>query len=272
MPVKAQGAPAVHLEGMDLRPPLPKEHGAWAQLALTTGAVALAVPAHPAGLWAWMGALGCGFLAHEPLLVLLGQRGTRARNGMGRRSWIWLVLLLAGGAALGVLGWRTAPAEARASLLLPFLGAALLLPGILRGREKSLAGEALAAVALAGAALPLALRAELPRGKAAALAGGLMLAFVLGTLLVRRFLAERRKRPEPFSALGAALLTGLGGVAGLALLMRGGIALGLACLPLPLLGLRLFAGPWPPHRLKRLGWALALGNLATALLLAFSLR
>lgn len=257
---------------MDLRPPLPKEHGAWAQLVLATGAVALAAPVHPAGLWAWMGALGCGFLAHEPLLVLLGQRGAKARQGMGRRSRIWLLLLLAGGAVLGALGWRTAPAEARGSLLLPFLAAALLLPGILRRQEKSLAGEALAAFALAGAALPLALRAGLPRGKAAALTGGLMLAFVLGTLLVRRFLAEQRKRPEPLSAIGAALLMGLGGAAGLALLLEGDIALGLACLPLPLLAFRLFTGPWPPHRLKRLGWALAVGNLATALLLASGLR
>lgn len=238
-------------------------------MALAAGAAAGAAPGHPGGFWAWTAALLCAFLAHEPLLVLLGQRGAKASR---RAAWAWLALWMIAGCVLGVLGWRRAPDLARLALLLPIALGALLLPGILRGEEKSLPGEGLAALALGGAALPLALRAGLAPGKGALLTAGLMFAFALGTLLVRRFLAVLRKRPEPFSGRGAALLTGAGAGAGLLLLMQGRLLLGLACLPLPLLGFRLFARPWPPARLKRLGWALAFGNLATALLLASALR
>lgn len=254
---------------MAFRPPLPKEHGAWAQVALAAAAASWTAPAHPGGFWAWIAGLFCAFMAHEPLLILLGQRGAKARKAA---AWGWLALWAAAGCTFGILGWRGAPELARQALLLPAAFGALLLPGILRGEEKSLPGEGLAALALGAAALPLALRGGLAPRKALILATGLMLAFALGTLLVRRFIAVLRKRPEPFSGRVAALLTGAGVGAGCILLLQGRLLLGLACLPLPLLGFRLFARPWPPARMKRLGWALAFGNLATALLLASALR
>lgn len=255
-----------------MRPPFPREHGAWAQLAITTGAVLLVARTHPVGLWAWLAALWLAFIAHESMLVLLGQRGARMRKEHRLRAWIWLVLLLSGALALGLLGMGKASLEARWALLLPFACAGLLVPGTLRGEEKSLAGEALAALSLGGAALPLALRTGVAGVAGWQLTAGLMTAFVLATLLIRRFLAVLRKRPEPLSATGAALLTGLGAGIGLALLLQGRELEGLACLPLPLLGFWLFARSWPPNRLKRLGWWLALGNIATAALLVIALR
>jgi hypothetical protein len=257
---------------MDMRPPIPHEHGAWAQLVIATGAALVVARARPAGFWAWMAALWLAFIAHESLLVLLGQRGARARKDGRTRAWIWLVLLLAGAMAFGLTGLEKASPEARWALILPFGCASLLLPGTLRGEEKSLPGEALAALSLGGAALPLALRAGVPWMAAWQLTAGLMTAFLLATLLIRRFLAVLRQRPEPLSALGAALFTGLGAGMGLALLIEGHGLEGLACLPLPLLGFWLFARSWPPHRLKRLGWWLAFGNIATATLLVMALR
>ncbi|HEU4952909.1 MAG TPA: YwiC-like family protein [Holophagaceae bacterium] len=257
---------------MDARLPLPREHGAWAQAALTLGAATALVPGFPPGFWAWTGAVVLAFLAHEPLLVLLGQRGARVRSERGGTSALWLGSLGAGAIALGLLGLQGSPLLARKAALLPTLPALLLLPGILRGEEKSLAGEALAALALAGASAPLALRGGASLGPALGLAAGLGGAFLLGTLLVRQFLAGLRRRPEPLSVYGAPLLTGLGAGAGLILLAQGRWLPGLACLPLPLLGARLLARPWQPHQLKRLGWALAAGELATATLLVFALR
>lgn len=257
---------------MDMRPPLPKEHGAWAQLAIASGAVILVARAHPLGFWAWLAALWAAFIAHEPLLLLLGQRGAKAGKEQGLQARLWLLLLAGLALGLGWSGMRGAAPAARWALLVPLGSAGLLLPGILRGEEKSLAGEVLAALALGGAALPLSSRAGAGWTTAWQLAAGLMLAFVLATMLVRRFLAALRKRPEPLSAVGAALLTGLGAGLGLALAMEGGILEGLALLPLPLLGFRLLASPWPPHRLKRLGWLLAFGNVATALMLVAALR
>lgn len=257
---------------MDMRPPFPKEHGAWAQLAIASGAVILVARAHPPGYWAWLAALWAAFIAHEPLLLLLGQRGAQTRKEQRVRAWAWLLMLMGLALFLGGAGMSGAAPVARGALLLPLGCAGLLLPGTLRNEEKSLAGEVLAALALGSSALPLSLRAGAGLNAAWQLAAGLMLAFVLATMLVRRFLAALRKRPEPLSAVGAALLTGLGAGLGLALAMEGRVLEGLALLPLPLLGFRLFAGPWPPHRLKRLGWLLAFGNIATALLLGAALR
>lgn len=257
---------------MNMRPPFPHEHGAWAQLSIATGAVLLVARAHPVGFWAWTVALWLAFVAHESLLILLGQRGAKVRAEQRLRAWVWMALLLIVALGLGLVGLASATPEARWALLLPFLCAGLLLPGTLRGEEKSLAGEALAALSLGGAALPLAARAGVPWVAAWQLAAGLMTAFVLATLLIRRFLAVIRKRPEPLSAVGAALFTGLGAGMGFVLLMEGHGWEGLACLPLPLLGFWLFARSWPPHRLKRLGWLLAFGNIATAALLVAALR
>lgn len=257
---------------MDMRPPFPKEHGAWAQLAIATGALLLVARGLPLSLWAWLAALWAAFIAHESLLLLLGQRGAKARAEHQIRAWTWLLMLAGSALFLGWFGMRSAAPATRWTLLVPLGFAGLLLPGTLRDKEKSLAGEVLAALTLSSAVLPLSLRAGVSWATAWQLATGLMLAFVLATMLVRRFLAVLRKRPEPLSAGGAALLTGLGGGLGLALLMEGRVLEGLALLPLPLLGFRLFAGAWPPHQLKRLGWLLAFGNIATALMLVAALR
>lgn len=257
---------------MDLRPPLPREHGAWVQAGLATLAALLIAPAYPLAFWAWLGALWLAFLAHEPFLRILGQRGEKAKAGGRAGAWGWFAVL--GGAALLVawMGGRGAPRHAWFAGLAPLACAGLLLPGILRGEEKSLPGEVLAALALGGATWPLAIRAGASVGTAAQLAAVLVLAFTLGTLLIRRFLAQLRQRPEPFSAFGAALLTGLSAGTGLILLAEGRVLEGLALLPLPILAFRLFARPWPARRLKRLGWLMAAGNLAVVLLMGAALR
>ena len=257
---------------MDFRPPLPREHGAWAQIAIASGAAVMLAHAHPMGFWAWLVALWLAFIAHEALLLVLGQRGVKARQSQGRRAWMWMATLLGLAAWMGWLGWENAGPGTRWATALPMGLALLLIPGTIRGEEKTLAGELLAALALGGAALPLVLRAGMAWTLAWHLAGGLMLAFALATLLVRRFLATMRKRPEPITAVGAVVLMGLSAVLGMGLMMDGKILAGISLLPLPLLGLRLLAAPWPPHRLKQLGWMLAFGNIATALLLVAALR
>ena len=174
---------------MDMRPPFPKEHGAWAQLAIASGAVMLVARAHPPGFWAWLAALWAAFIAHESLLLLLGQRGAKALAEHRVRAWAWLLALAGLALFLGWSGMRGAAPAARWALLVPLGFAGLLLPGTLRDEEKSLAGEALASLALGGAVWPLSLRAGVGFTRAWQLAAGLMLAFVSASMLVRRFLA-----------------------------------------------------------------------------------
>src|SRR5262245_28487506 len=68
---------------------LPREHGAYGQLLFPL-VTALAVG------WPTVAAYGLAvagialFVAHEPLLVVMGQRGVRAEREQTRRAWRWL--------------------------------------------------------------------------------------------------------------------------------------------------------------------------------------
>src|SRR5205823_6340503 len=58
---------------------LPKEHGAYGQLLFPL-ITAMAVGRPGVAAWSFAAAAVCAFLAHEPLLLLLGQRGPCARR------------------------------------------------------------------------------------------------------------------------------------------------------------------------------------------------
>ena len=94
---------------------LPREHGAYAQLLFPLLCALLV--GHPRlGAYLLAVAAAGAFLAHESLLVVLGQRGiraTREQGGDARRSLAIFggTALVAGGAALVVL-----PAEALVAL------------------------------------------------------------------------------------------------------------------------------------------------------------
>src|SRR5512138_3779118 len=68
---------------------LPHEHGAWGQLAMPL-LTAFAIGRPTAAALALAAAVVLAFLAHEPAIVLLGQRGRRARDEDGDRARRWL--------------------------------------------------------------------------------------------------------------------------------------------------------------------------------------
>ena len=135
-----------------------------------------------------------GFVAHGPLLVLVGQRGVRAEKEDGPRARRLLAVL--GWAALATLGvglWLS-PSRARYALLVP-LGLGAVLGVLVRRRlEKTLGGELLVAAALcsAGAAVGLAGGAS-PVAVIAALAAWFA-AFTASTLAVHAVLAKSPRR------------------------------------------------------------------------------
>jgi hypothetical protein len=70
---------------------LPKEHGAYGQLLFPMAtAFAVAGVSPESGVAA--AAMTAVFLAHEPLLVWLGRRGSRAKRENGRRA-MWFLLV-----------------------------------------------------------------------------------------------------------------------------------------------------------------------------------
>jgi hypothetical protein len=87
---------------------VPREHGAYGQLAMPL-LTALAIGRPGISALALTAAVVLAFVAHEPLLVAVGQRGPRALELDGaraRRRLVWLGALVL---ACGALGLALAP-------------------------------------------------------------------------------------------------------------------------------------------------------------------
>lgn len=129
---------------------LPREHGAYFQLGIPL--VAAGFSHAPGGAASALLAAAClAFLAHEPLLILVGARGARSRSTESGRARRWFAWLAGGALALGALGLALAPATA-ALVAAPTAATGAVLIVLARRRvEHTLAGEIVAAVALTGA-------------------------------------------------------------------------------------------------------------------------
>ncbi|MFO0761945.1 MAG: YwiC-like family protein [Byssovorax sp.] len=255
----AATAPSTRRPGAGDRSLAPREHGAYGQLGLPlVTALCMGRPGASAVLLAV--ASLAGFLAHEPLLLVTGQRGSRAAREVGARAyrrlaWLGAIMAIAGG-----LGFLLAPPAARLAVILPLGLAALLTPFILRKQEKTAAGELIAAAALSSAAVPIAFAAEVP----AALVWSAWLSWclVLGasTLAVRSVIAHAR---APLALGRRLVLPILALVAGAAVAASGWLTPPAALGALPMLGLALglAAQPPSPRSLKKVGWGLVASSV-----------
>lgn len=244
----------------------PREHGAWVQLLLPLlTALILAEPSRSGVLLA-IAALAL-FLAHEPLLVVLGHRGHRARRKEGARAGgLLLALVLCAGLA-GVLGLVEAPSSVWASLAAPLVPAALVAPLVRKRRERSTPGEILAALALAGACLPVGLASGL--APAAAVTVWLLWCAVLvvETLAARGVLAMAKKRNPSRRLLHVSLALGAGVQAALAALALAGVLgpeVPLAFAPALIMALAVNVLPVHARQLAAIGIAMLLGGLVTS--------
>lgn len=241
---------------------LPREHGAWAELILPlVAALAMARPT-PAAL-AFACSACAAFLAHEPWLVLRGQRGSRARREDGERAARRLLTLMAvcgltGGIALALTGVVGIEAS-----LLP-LGLSIAL-GVLvhRGQERTLLGETVAAAALASLALPVAIADGVSPVRALAAVAVWTAVFGLGTAVVRGLVAGAGQR---LALLPTAVFLGSA-----VLYLSGTIALApfVAVIPMCLLTGGVALARVRPQRLRPVGWAIAAACSVSAVALAF---
>jgi len=242
----------------------PREHGAYAQLALpmlaALGAGRPGVVAVLLSVSAW--AL---FFAHEPVLVLLGRRGERPRAEHGARARTRLAVLCVTGAALGLAALVLAPIPVRSAVTFPALLGCAVAVCIGLGQERSLVGEAVAALALAAVSFPVAIAAGMPPGDASrawcvwALGFGSLLVPVRSIGMRRRSASSAARRVLPvLLALAAALA-----------LLGAGLGAGhmLALAPM-LLSAGWFAVALPePRALARVGWTVVGASVLTAILL-----
>jgi YwiC-like protein len=255
---------------------LPREHGAYAQLLLPL-ATALAISdIHLAAVLTCISALAT-FVAHEPLVVLLGRRGARAQREQQRRAITWLVM--SGGIAIaaGLGAVASVSPHARWLFAWPLVPAVGLAALLLAGREKSTLGEIASAVSFAAVAVPIGgLSAASPlRGFVVAFTfAGL---FIVSTLGVRIVVLGSRGGGDPRAVrvtrrqlAVAVVLVGIG----LSLIWRFEVRTGIAALAiLPGVALAIGLAIRPPaaRRLRAVGWTMVSTTalLAIALVAAF---
>ena len=252
---------------------LPREHGAYGQLLFPLAA-ALTIGTLTATACALAVAGIALFVSHEPLLIVLGQRGVRAEREQTRRAWRWLGGSVLVAAASGVTGILAAPPPVRAAVLLPLLLALALAGLIAERREHTMAGEILSAVALSSLSLPVAMAAGATLQSAATCALVFSLGFALATVSVRSLVIGRRDRPEPpvrwlvtfLAAVSLALVWGLERFEVVA------PAAVWAIVPFCTAATTLAAIAPSPRRLRHIGWGLMLAGAASVAILIGSLR
>ncbi len=262
VPAPRTGAPARSL--------LPREHGAWAQLLFPVGTALVLGRFCPAGLLFALAAVAV-FFTHEPALVLLGHRGTRARSEASRRARRVLIVASLIALLAGLGGLLLAPMDARLATLVPGTLGLLLAALVGRQIEKTTGGEVVAALAFSSTVLPIALAGGASFETALVLASVWAAAFVTVTLAVRAVLARAKRRPVQGLVAGATAV-GLGSIV-LALVVSiahplaidAALALTPAVLPAIVLA-------WaPPHarRIRQIGWSLV---VSCSLVAAFAVR
>lgn len=251
---------------------LPREKGAWGQvlLPIATG-LAIAHARWPA--LAFAATALCAFFAHEPVLVLLGGRGDRTRRGARGRALRWAAGFGVAGLAALVVGLALSPSSSRLWVSAPVALSVASLAVLAAGRERTTAGEILAAVAVSSWIVPMgaAAGARVPAPIQAWIA--YVVAFSAATLSVRGVL-------DGFKRAGASPLRTAGRIAA-PLLLAGTFAAWLAgqwpiwipvaLAPTLVTALALTVLPVHPKQLKSVGWTLIASTTFLALVLAASL-
>jgi hypothetical protein len=204
------------------------------------------------------------FAAHEPLVLVLGQRGGRARREEGQRALRRLVLaalivvgtaLVAFGLAPNALPWATIPVV--------LAGGATLF--ILRRRERTLAGELVSSSALTWAALPVAVANGMTSRMSIVICAVFSATSFLSTLEVR---AVARRDTSPAARVAGWIFAS----SVVLVLALHAPAFALAAAP-AVLTIVAIAGSHPkPTRLRQIGWTLATASLVTAAALVIAAR
>jgi hypothetical protein len=270
----SQGRPAFEQASADKWRLLPREHGAYAQIIFPL-LTALALGNGSAPQFLWAAASMALFVAHEPLLILAGERGRRSHAELGERARTFAAILSATAFATGALGWWHAPQGARLALLVPLALAALLIPLIVSHREKSLAGELLVAFTFSTMLIPVALAGAVSFRAAVIASAVWSTIFSLGIFMVRAVIANAKKGAVGTGLVYASRTLSLAAIASsLALLLTDAVpaAAAAAILPAAFITLACNLIAIHPRHLRGLGWSLVGSNVIALAALIIGLR
>lgn len=255
---------------------LPKEHGAYVQLGFPI-LTALAIGGLSVSAILTAVAAIATFLGHEPVVVLTGRRGPRARREAGGLAVFWLVIAATVTATAGLAAIVLCAAGARWSFLVPTSGAVLVAWLFAIHQEKSASGEVAVALTFSSVALPMCVSAGMPWMTGVTVAISFATLFVAATLAVRVVVLGTRAGGNPravrVTRAGLGLVCLVSSVL-LVTLRRWSVpwtALG-AAFPGVLAALAIALSPPAPTELRRLGWTLIIASAVTAFMLVVALR
>lgn len=229
---------------------LPREHGAYAQLAAPVIATCIAAPSLAGALLAL--AAACAFVANEPLLVVLGHRGKRMKAEDGARAMRWLVVLVVAALVAGITGLALAP-HAIAAAALTIVPAVVLVGFAWQRKERTLLGELVAAITLTGAALPVAVAGGMALRSATWMWAAWAVGYALTVVAVHRVITRHKRRMQGADVSSFAAM--LGAACGLAYL---GLAI---ALPLAAAALALVIVAPSARHLRAIGFVLVGASL-----------
>jgi hypothetical protein len=252
---------------------IPHEHGAYGQLGFPLAAVLAA--GHPGAAAALLVlAFAAAFVTYEPLLVLLGQRGARARrehSEEAKRTLAWSAAIAVGAGSAGA--WLL-QSGARWTLAVPAVLGAVSLALVAGRIHKTTTGEMFLAVGLSCCAVPVGVAAGLRPSAAVLCAVVFASGFSAATLAVRSAIARQRREPAAGFRIWAVALA-LASLAAVELMSRTyrlHPALWTAAIPLSVLTAALAVRPPSARHLRRVGWTLVGASAAATVLLAVFLR
>jgi hypothetical protein len=236
---------------------LPKEHGAWAQLGIPlVAALASGHPTLASALFAVSAV--CAFLAHEPIRVVLGHRGTRARRLDGYRARLRALVLGSLAIATGVLALVLSP-SGRPVAAVVLVASVSVMVLAWRNLDRTSIGEALAGAVLAGASAPVAAASGVAPGSALLVWGAWAFAFVVSTFAVRATTTKNvRERRVLHAGVLALVLLGIVAIAR-------GLVIATLTAPMMLLALALVLARPSKKQVRRIGWALAASTAIMAI-------
>lgn len=242
----------------------PKEHGAYAILGIPI--VTALVVARPtlAGVCVALAAFA-GFLAHEPLLVSLGHRGTRARRttpAATRRLIVLLGITIVCGCVAMVVG----STAVRYSLLGCGVLAVASFALAIAGKHKTLGGQLWGVIGLSVPFVPIMLAGGMTTHQTIEAWTTWLIGFAATTMAVRGVIAAQKRHSRTIHWSAITVLTLLVAAATYA-------AFALPIVTLPMLAMSWYLMFDPPHakQLKRVGWTLVVGTVASAIWMTITL-
>jgi len=251
---------------------VPREHGSYGQLILpmVTG-MAIGRPSPAAFTLA--AAAAAVFLAHEPLIILLGGRGARARRERQREARQALILSAGAALVLGAAAIALMPSMSRWTVAAPIALALVVGIVVARGRERTTSGEIVVAAAFASAAFPVAVASSASPLAALTCAVAFATSFAAATVSVRAVIAGVHGGGGGQRAAACATAILMFSIA--AALAAGRIVLPVApwaAVPMCAVAAGIAMTAPPARYLRLIGWVLVAASTLTGVILVSAIR